>query len=352
MNTLDSTTYAKRVLMATLIVLGVLLLIWLGYLARGPLIWLGIAAFFAVAINPTVKRVAHVMPKRNTALATLAVLLVIALIAAGVLTLFLAPLVQQTIRLFGSIPSLVGQLSSGLAGTPVFQSLHITKSSITSFIDTNINSILTSATFIGSFLLNLVLGVVNSLIAVVAIVSLIFFMTVESQRWKEVTLKLFRPNHRETAARIGHQVYGIINGYVVGNIILSFIFGVASAIVLWIMKSPYFLPLGLAVGLIDLIPLVGSTIGAALVVIVCILAGQYWAAVVFIIYTVLYVQLENNVLNPAIYSKNVDVSPLIVLVSILIGAAVAGIIGALIAIPVAATIQVVGRELLKNRLAS
>jgi predicted PurR-regulated permease PerM len=350
MNTTDTTIFAKRVLTATLIVLGVLLLLYLAFLARGPLIWLGIAAFFAVAINPTVKRVARFMPKKNMALAALVVLLLVTVVGIGIAILFLAPLVEQTAKLIGSIPSLVSQISKGLANTPVSHSLHITKNSINSFVETNIDSILNSASFVGTFLLDIVLGVVDSLIAVVAIISLIFFMTVESKRWKQVTISLFRPDHRKQAARIGAQVYGIINGYVVGNIILSLIFGVTSALVLWIMKSPYFLPLGLAVGLIDLIPLVGSSIGAALVAIICVLTGQYWTAAVFIIYTILYVQLENNVLNPAIYSKNVDVSPLIVLASILIGGATAGIIGALIAIPVAATIQVVARELLKGRL--
>ena len=338
MTPLDSTTFAKRVFTATLIVFGVLMLIYIAYLARGPLIWLGIAAFFAVAINPTVRRVARFMPKKNLALSALVVLLVLTAVGLGIATLFLAPLIEQTAKLIGSIPDLLAQL--------------ITKTSITDFIHTNINSILTSASFVGTFLVGLVLGIVNSLIAIVAIVSLIFFMTVEGKRWKEVVIRLFRPAHRQQVSRIGGQVYSIINGYVVGNIILSLIFGVASALVLWIMKSPYFLPLGLAVGLIDLIPLVGSSIGAALVAIICVLTGQYWTAAVFIIYTVLYVQLENNVLNPAIYSKNVDVSPLVVLASILIGGAVAGIIGALIAIPVAATIQVVARELLKDRLAS
>jgi predicted PurR-regulated permease PerM len=139
---------------------------------------------------------------------------------------------------------------------------------------------------------------------------------------------------------------------VVGNLILSALFGVLAALILWAMGSPYWLPLAFMAGLIDLIPLVGSTIAAAIVAIICLLSGQTSIAVAFSVFTILYVQLESNVLNPMVYSKSVEVSPLIVLVSILLGGAMAGIVGALIAIPVAATLQVIAKELLKDRLAS
>jgi predicted PurR-regulated permease PerM len=262
--------------------------------------------------------------------------------------LFLAPLVDQTAKLISSIPDLVTKIGNSLASTPVAHSLNVNKSSIDTFVHNNVNNLVNSVAFIGSLLVSTVIGIIDGIIAVVAIVSLVFFMTTEEDRWKNVAMSLVPHDHRKKVGSIGQKVYRIINGYVVGNVILSLIFGVASAVVLWIMKSPYFLPLGLAVGLIDLIPLVGSTIGAIIVALVCALTGQTVAAIVFIVFTLLYVQLENNVLNPAIYSKNVDISPLIVLASILIGGAMAGIIGALLAIPVAATLQVIGRELIAS----
>jgi predicted PurR-regulated permease PerM len=345
MNT-DNATFAKRSLIATLIVLSVAFLLYMGFLARVPLMWIGIAAFLAVAINPMVHQVARFMPRRNLALAALLV------IGAGVvgglvlLGLFLTPLLDQTIKLVSSIPDLVTKIANSLTNTPVAHSLGMNNTSVSNVVHNNLTNLANSITFVGGLLISTAVSIINGIIAVVAIISLVFFMTVEERRWKQVAMSLVPTNHTKKVGEIGQKVYRIINGYVVGNVILSLIFGLSSALVLWIMKSPYFLPLGLAVGLIDLIPLVGSTIGATLVALISVLSGQYWTAAVFIIFTLLYVQLENNVLNPAIYSKNVDISPLIVLASILIGGAVAGIIGALLAIPVAATLQVIARELL------
>lgn len=346
MNSDDSIAFAKRVLLAAIVIFAMVVVMYAGYLARVPLMWIGMAAFLAVAINPMVHQTARIMPKKSLALATLAVLVVCIGGLFIIVSLFLTPLIDQTIKLLSSIPDLLTKAGNVFTTTPIAHSLNVNDQTISNFVHSNVNSIVNSVSFIGGVLVSTAVGLVNGIIALVAIISLVFFMTMEEQRWKAVAMSLVPRQNRDKVGTIGQKVYHIINGYVVGNIILSAIFGVSSALVLWIMKSPYFLPLGLAVGLIDLIPLVGSTIGAILVSLVCILTGQIWAAVVFIGFTLIYVQLENNVLNPAIYSKNVDISPLIVLTSILIGGAVAGIIGALIAIPVAATIQVIARELI------
>ncbi len=349
MNPNNTATFAKRTLLATVIILMVSLAIYAGYLARVPLMWIGIAAFLAVAINPMVHQTARFMPKKSTALATLLILFIGIGGLFVIAVLFLTPLIDQSIKLLASIPDLLTKIGNSFAKTPIAHSLNVNNQTISNFVHTNVDAIVNSVSFIGGVLVSTAVSLVNGVIAVVAIISLVFFMTTEEKRWKAVAMSLVPHQNKDKVASIGHKVYRIINGYVVGNIILSIIFGVSSALVLWIMKSPYFLPLGLAVGLIDLIPLVGSTIGAIIVSLVCLLTGQTWAAVVFIIYTILYVQLENNVLNPAIYSKNVDISPLIVLASILIGGAVAGIIGALLAIPVAATLQVIGREIIATK---
>jgi predicted PurR-regulated permease PerM len=345
-------TYIHRVFTATIIVLSIIGVLYLILLARGPLLWIGIATFFSVAINPLVRQVARVMPRKNIALAAITVL-VIGIAGLSVLTyLFLAPLIAQTTNLLASIPELVQKAAKTLTNTPLAHSINLSQSVVNTYIQNNISNIIGSASWIGGALLGIFIATVKSLLAIVAIISLIFFMSAEGRRWKELSLRVIEPESRKRVVEIGHKVYGIITGYVVGNLILSLIFGVSSALVLWIMKSPYWLPLGLLACLIDLIPLVGSTIAAILVATICVLSGQTSAAIVYSIFTILYVQLESNVLNPMVYSKSVEISPLIVLVSILLGGAMAGIIGALIAIPVAATIQVIAKDLLRDRLAS
>lgn len=352
MNNDKTNSFGYKVFLATIIVFATTALLYMGYLARGPLMWIGIATFFAIALNPTIKKVAKFMPKKNIAAATLVVMIGLLAFFALLTTYLMAPLVNQTVKLASEVPALIDNISKLIVSAPGGHTLNISSDTITSYIRSNIDNLLSSASEVGKVLLGIIVGIINSIVAVVAIISLIFFMTVEADRWKNVAISLFATRHQKRVSDIGEKVYKIINGYVIGNIILSIMYGLASALVLWIMKSPYFLPLGLLTGLIDLIPLVGSTIGAIIVVIISLLSGELWTAIVYVIFSLLYVQVENNVLNPAIYSKNVDVSPLIVLASILIGASVGGIIGALLAIPVAASIQVIGRELLKGRIVS
>ena len=111
-------------------------------------------------------------------------------------------------------------------------------------------------------------------------------------------------------------------------------------IVLWIAGVPYAVALGLLVALLDLIPLAGATIAAVLVVLVAIAASGTTAAIIVGVFFVVYQQLENHVIQPLVYGRTVQLSPLAVLVSVLIGAQIAGVLGALAAIPLAGALQV------------
>lgn len=332
------------------IILGTATLLYAASLAREPLLWIAIAGFLAVAINPVVHKTQRVMPKKSLALATILVLVGMCTMIGLLMWLFLGPLLQQTVNLIRSLPEIISSINEALSKTPFSDSLSIDKESVISRLQSDGGQIMSSVSQLGVIVLGVLSGIVSVVVAFVAVISLMFFMTLEGKSIKEFALNLVNQHSRQQVAKIGSDVYAIINGYVVGNFIISAIFGAASAVVLWLCGSPYFLILALVVGLIDLIPLVGATIGAVLVAIIFLLAGQPLAALAFAVFTIIYVQFESAVLNPAIYSKNVDVSPLTVLVSILIGGAAAGVIGALIAIPVAATLKVVVKALLDNRV--
>jgi predicted PurR-regulated permease PerM len=341
--------YRNKVIVAVSVVLATAVMLYGAFLARGPLLWIAIAGFLAVAINPVVHKTQHFMPKKSLSLATLTILAGLCAVLGIMAWLFLGPLLQQTVNLVTSLPELVSRLNEMLSSTPLFEAGNGSKQAIIDRLQSDSGQLLNSLSQIGSALISILASIIGALVALVAIVSLMFFMTVEGKSLKQFSLSLLPKSYRSQAQSIGGDVYNIINGYVVGNFIISGIFGVMSAVILWLTGSPYFLVLALLVGLIDLIPLVGATIGATLVSIIFVLSGQPWAAVIFITYTIIYTQFESAVLNPAIYSKNVDVSPLTVLVSILIGGAVAGVLGALVAIPVAATLKVVINALLTNR---
>ena len=123
-----------------------------------------------------------------------------------------------------------------------------------------------------------------------------------------------------------------------GNLFISFIAGTATTVLLLILGVPYAFALGLLVAILDLIPLAGATLAAIIVSSVAFLDGTL-NGIIVLVFFVLYQRLENHVLQPLVYSRTVQMSPLAILISVLIGAELAGVVGALAAIPVAGTLR-------------
>lgn len=319
---------------------GIAVVLYMVFLARTPLIWIGIAAFLAVAINPIIHWLQRFMPKKSIGLATFLLLILLCGASIALAWAVFVPLAEQTKSLIANLPELAAKAEQLVASTPFAES-----------IKTNANQIASSVGQAGGVLLSVLSGTVEVAVAFVTIIALMFFMTLEGKTIKETTQKLTPAKMRKDVDELGSKVYIIINGYVIGNFLLSMMYGVASGLLLWLLGSPYFLILGLIAALLDLIPLIGSTIAAILIAFVCLLTGQVWMAAIFVVFTIVYVQLENAVLNPLVYSKKVDISPLTVLIAVLIGAAIAGVLGTLLAIPVAATIKETTKVLLKYRRA-
>jgi predicted PurR-regulated permease PerM len=139
--------------------------------------------------------------------------------------------------------------------------------------------------------------------------------------------------------RIANDVYRTVGGYVTGNLLISIIAGAASTIVLLVMGVPFAVALGLLVAILDLVPLAGATLAAIIVSTVAFLASLP-AGIVVLVFFIVYQQVENHLIQPVVYSRTVQLSPLAILIAVLVGAKLAGILGALAAIPVAGTIQV------------
>jgi predicted PurR-regulated permease PerM len=131
----------------------------------------------------------------------------------------------------------------------------------------------------------------------------------------------------------------MVGRYVTGNLLISLIAGVVTTIVLLALGIPFALALGLLVAILDLIPLAGATLGAVVVTLVAFTHSST-AGIVVLVFFIVYQQLENHLLQPLIYGRTVRLSPLAILLAVLIGAEVAGVIGAIAAIPVGGTIQI------------
>jgi len=188
-------------------------------------------------------------------------------------------------------------------------------------------------------------SVLTIIAATVTIVFMTFFMLLEGRGLVDRFFGLLPERSQPRWRKVGHDVYKTVGGYVTGNLLISVIAGVSITIVLLAMGVPYAVALGLLVAVLDLIPLAGATLAGIVVVGVSFLHNVI-AGIVVLVFFVLYQQLENYLIAPRIMRRPVQLSPAAVLLAGLIGGAALGLIGALMAIPIAAG----GKVLLSERL--
>jgi predicted PurR-regulated permease PerM len=192
------------------------------------------------------------------------------------------------------------------------------------------------------------LGVAEMIAALATVLTLTFFLLLGSERYVNASVGLFPERHQPLVRRILGQSAGAISGYITGNLSISVICGITTFVVLLILGMPYAAPLALLVAVLDLIPLVGATLGGALLVVVGLFV-EPWKAVVLLVYIVVYQQAEGSLLQPIVYSRAVHLNGLVILIALLVGGQLLGIPGALLAIPVAEIIRIVVTELLAYR---
>jgi predicted PurR-regulated permease PerM len=194
----------------------------------------------------------------------------------------------------------------------------------------------------------IVVSFAEMIAALATVLTLTFFLLLGSERYVNAGVGLFPEAHQPLVRRLLSQSAEAISGYITGNLAISVICGITTFIVLLILGMPYAAPLALLVAVLDLIPLVGATLGGALLVIVGLFV-EPWKAVVLLVYIVVYQQVEGSVLQPIVYSKAVQLNGLVILIALLVGGQLLGIPGALLAIPVAEIIRIVVTELVAYR---
>jgi predicted PurR-regulated permease PerM len=191
--------------------------------------------------------------------------------------------------------------------------------------------------------------VFSAAVKLIAVLSITFFLLLDGERLTTFIFGLMKPEREARWRTVARQVYGAVAGYVAGNLIISVVAGLVTYATLELLGVPFAVPLSVLVAFLDLIPLVGATIGAVVVGLVTLFVDFPTATIVWIIVAIVYQQAENHIVQPIVYRETVDVRPLVVIVSILIGAALLGVLGALVAIPVAATVQIILRDWWERR---
>jgi predicted PurR-regulated permease PerM len=326
------------------ILLAVLAILVLVYLAWHIITWILIAVFLALALNPAVEFFERHGLRRGYSTAIVFFLAVGAI--AGLGFLLVPPLVDQVRSFVDYVPKVVDDVTAGRGPFGFLErEYHIVDRVREAIAKQGAGGVL-GITGTG---LAVARGVVTAVAGAVAIAFLTFFMLLDGRRLVERFYNFLPDRSRPRWRRIGTEIHRTVGGYVTGNILISVIAGTASAIVLFVLGSAYAIALAVVVALLDLIPLAGATLAAVLVSTVAFVELGWVRGVIIIVFFVVYQQLENHILQPVIYGRTVQLSPLIVLVSVLIGAELVGVLGALAAIPIAGIIQAIGREFLGNR---
>jgi predicted PurR-regulated permease PerM len=186
--------------------------------------------------------------------------------------------------------------------------------------------------------------------ALVTVLTLTFFLILGGERYLTSLVGLFAEPHRPLVRSLLTQSAGAVSGYVRGNLAISVICGVLTFVVLKVLGMPYAAALALLVAVLDLVPLVGATLGGALLVIVGLFVAP-WKAVVLLVFVLVYQQAESSILQPLVYSHAVQLNGLVILIALLVGGLLLGIPGALLAIPVAEIIRIAITEVLAYRRA-
>jgi predicted PurR-regulated permease PerM len=328
--------FRARTILAILgIVLAVAIALQVIWLARQVISWILISLFLALALNPAVNFLQERGIRRRGAAAALTYVGALAGIA-GIGALFVPTLVDEANAFARELPTYVEDLTEGRGRLGELErEYNIVERVRQSVEDGGAARLLgLSGTAVA-----ITKGVLTAIVAVVTIAFLTFFMLIEGPGWMQRFYALLPEQSRPRVERIANDVYRTIGGYVTGNLLISVIAGVMSTIVLLVMGVPFAVALGLLVAILDLVPLAGATLAAIIVSTVAFLESLP-AGLVVLAFFVIYQQVENHLIQPIVYSRTVQLSPLAILIAVLIGAKLAGILGALAAIPVAGTIQV------------
>jgi predicted PurR-regulated permease PerM len=334
----------RTVLAIFALAIAVWALLHLVSVARHVLVWIVISMFLAAAINPLVDWVQKRGVRRRGLAAGLSCAVVLAFFA-GIGALFIPTAISNTNKFVDAVPGYVDDLTKGKGRLGFLETkYHVVEKVRKQIKEGGAKRVLG----LSGAAVSITRGVINIVVGTITIAFLTFFMLLEGPAWVERFYSLLPPESQPRWRTVGRDIYRQIGGYVTGNLAISLIAGILTTVVLLILGVPFAVALGLIVAVLDLIPLAGATIAAIIIATVAFLHSIV-AGIVVVVFFILYQQLENHVLQPVVYHRTVSLSPLAILIAVLVGAEVAGILGALAAIPVAGAIQVLIVDFLRER---
>ncbi len=330
----------RSILRVVLVIVGVALALYVAYLLRRPISWLIVAAFLAVALSGPIGFFAKRM-KRGPAvvLVYLGVVLVPLLLGA----LLVPPVVGQAEELVDRAPGYAADVTDFVNDNETLRDLE-SDYDLTGELQEQAGALPGKIGSAAGTVQDIGVGLVNGVFTTVTILILSLFMVVGGRGWIEAGLRTQPPDRAERLRRTLDRIGVAIRNYVGGALLQASIAAVLTFIVLKILGVPFAGPLAVITFFFDLIPVVGATIGAVVVGVVVLFVNFPVGLIVWVIWAIVYQQLENYVIQPQIQRRAVAVQPFVVLVSVLFGSTLFGIAGAILAVPVAASVQIILAE--------
>jgi predicted PurR-regulated permease PerM len=342
---LEEPSFTRSVVRVVLIVVIAAISLYLLYLVRQPLAWMFLAAFIAVAMSGPVTFLSRYM-KRGFAIALSYLALILAPFA--LLAIFVPPIVEGINTLADNAPRYAQDVTEFVQDNERLRELN-EDYDITQKLQEEAAKLPDKIGDVAGALGDIGVGIVNSVFAAVTILTLSLFMIGGGPRWQRAFLARQPPERAAALQRTFDNGRDAIANYVRGALLQAAIAGISAWIVLEILGVPGAPALAVVVFVLDLVPLIGATLGAIVAGIVTVFADFPIDTIIWTIFSIVYQQFENNVIQPRIQARAVQIEPIMVLVSVLFGSTLFGIAGALLAIPITATIQVAAREYLDYR---
>lgn len=316
------------------------------YSARTALMLLIVAFLLALALNTPVHYIASRLPGKSRVAATAVAYVVIILGLTGFALLVIPPVIEQTTKFVQTLPELSTRTAEQWTGVGVFINEYNLQSQIDAAVSSTQQSFSDWAADFGRNVVSGAESLVSFVVSMFFVLVLTFLMLVEGPGWLDRGWGLYNnievmERHRKLAG----MMYKVVTGFVMGQLTVAAIGGVAAGFAVAILSIFFDIPSNLALPTIaitatlSLIPMFGSTLAGAIVTLL-IAFNSLPAAIIYLLYFIIYQQIENNFISPAIQSRRLELSALTVLVAVTIGFYVFGILGSLISIPIAGSIKV------------
>jgi predicted PurR-regulated permease PerM len=309
------------------------------------------AFFLALALNPAVSWISYRLKSKSRPRATAVAYMIVLLILAGFLGLIVPPFVNQTVDLVKEIPTSVSDIQD--QDTPLVR--FIRENDLTDEYTKVVSDIRDNLQNITSRVFSTITAVGSGVVALITVLVMTFMMLIEGPRWIEKYMAMQPKNKIDKRKRVLLSMYRMVTGYVNGQLFIATVAALFAMVALLISStilgvSINAVALASIVGLIGLIPMIGNTIAAIIVIIFCLFVSLP-LAIIMAVFFLVYQQVENATLQPYIQSKYNELTPLTVFVAALLGVSIAGFLGALVAIPVAGCLRIILVEYYSDKFA-